>query len=364
MGRPRVLFVAQHPSSFVRDDLDLLGERYEVVPLWSGGSPAGALAEQARRLRAARADLVFGWFADYHLVLPTLWAERRDVPSVVVLGGYDAVRLPSLGYGVFASRWRAPLARLVCRRATRLAPVAEALVAAQNPFATWPTPSAQGVRAHVPGLRTPATVVPTGYDPAAWPPGPAERAPSVLTVALVGDERTWRLKGLDLLAAAAARLPDVPFRVVGVAPAVAAREAGHVPPNLTLDPPVERGALAAAYAAASVYAQPSRSEGLPNALCEAMLVGCVPVVSPVGAMPEAAAGVGRTVPRPEGGALAEAVADALGAADGAARQRARDRVAGRYSRERRRRALFRLLDGLMDGEAPAALAADVGRADG
>ena len=345
MSQPRVLFVAVHPSSFVRDDLALLSERYHVTPLWfGGGSLVGAFAAQARALRQARADLVFGWFADYPMAQPVRWAARRGVPSVVALGGFDAVRLPRLGYGVYTSRWRAPLARSVCRRATHLAPVAEALLASTNAFATWPVPTPQGVRVHVPRLTTPASVIPTGYDAAAWPPGAAARRPSVLTVAHVATERTYRLKGLDLLADAAACLPGVPFTVVGVEPAVARRA---VPPNLTLRPPVPREQLAEAYAAASVYAQPSRSEGLPNALCEAMLAGCVPVVSPVGAMPDVTAGLGETVHRPAGDALADAITAALGTG-AERRQAARDRIADDYSREKRRAGLFTLFDSLLD----------------
>ncbi len=345
MSRPRVLFVAGRPTSFVRDDLALLQERYEVTPLWfDGGTLARSFWAQANALRQVEADLVFGWFADYPLVLPVRWAERRGIPSVVALGGYDAVRLPDLGYGVFDSRWRAPLARYVCRHATHLVPVADALLESTNTFATGPTPSAQGVRVHVPGRRTPATVIPTGYDPEAWPLGPAGRRPSVLTVAHVLDERTYRLKGIDLLADAARRLPEVPFEVVGVAPEVAARA---VPSNLVLRPPIDRGDLAAVYARASVYAQPSRSEGLPNALCEAMLSGCVPVVSPVGAMPEATEGVGERVPRPDGAALATAISHALAAGTPETRRAARARVVEHYSRDRRRTALFGLLDRLL-----------------
>ncbi|MEM1114914.1 MAG: glycosyltransferase family 4 protein [Bacteroidota bacterium] len=343
--RPRILFVAAAQSPFVLDDRDLLAERYHVEPLWFDGRRLGrSLARQAATLARTKADLVFGWFADYHLVQPIRWASRRGVPSVVVLGGYDAVHLPSLGYGVFGSVWRAPLARDVCRRTTHLLPVASALVESVNAFATWPEPTAQGVRTHVPGLTTPTTVLPTGYDPEAWPMGKASRPASVLTVARVTDERTYRLKGLDLIEAAAGQRPGVPFEVVGVDPTVASRP---VPPNLALRPPVPREALAARYAAASVYVQPSRSEGLPNALCEAMLAGCIPVASPVGGMPEAVGEYGTVVSAPTGEALAEAVRTALASEQAGRRDAIRERARSRYGRARRRDGLYALLDGLL-----------------
>lgn len=343
MSRPRVLFVAPAPSSFVRDDLALLAERYDVAPFFFGvgraAALAGGLARQARWLRGQRADLVFGWFADYHLALPVAWARRRGVPVAVALGGYDAACIPALDYGVFCSRWRAPIARHVLRGASLLLPVAGALLESDNTFAGA---GRQGVRAHVPGLATPAAVVPTGYDAAAWPPGPAKRGPRVVTAALVSNDRTARIKGLDLLAEAARLLPGVTFDVVGVSDVVAGRLV--VPPNVALRPPVPREALAKAYVGASVVLHVSRTEGLPNALCEAMLCGCVPVVSRVGGMPEAVGETGETIDLPDPVAIAAAVERALARTD---RTAPRDRIATLFSRERRRHDLFERLDALM-----------------
>ena len=347
MPRPRVLLVAPALSSFVRDDIELLGERYDVVPFAFGTGRAGALVRglvrQAAWLRGQQADLVVGWFADYHLALPVWWAARRGIPVAVALGGYDAACLPALGYGVFCSRWRAPVARDVLRGASLLLPVAHALVESTNAFAPGP-PTRQGARAHVPGLTTPVAVVPTGYDAAAWPMGPAERAPRVVCAALVSSERTYGLKGLDLLVDAARRLPGVAFEVVGVAPEIAAMKQPGLPPNVTLSPPLPRAALADVYASAAVVLHVSRSEGLPNALCEAMLCGCIPVVSRVGAMPEVVGPTGEIVDVPSGEAVARAVERALARAD---RDAPRARIATEFSRERRRRDLFEHLGRLI-----------------
>ncbi len=169
--------------------------------------------------------------------------------------------------------------------------------------------------------------------------------PSIVCVAFADRARSVRLKGLDLLVAAARHLPDVPVRIIGVSGE--GRDAlGTVPPNVRVEGPVAREALAAAYAEASVFALFSRSEGLPNVLCEAMLCGAVPVGSAVGGIPEAIGEAGFVVHRPEPERLAERLRHALAAAD-ALRPAARARIERTYSAARRRAGLHAALDGLM-----------------
>ena len=350
--RPKLLFSYLTASSFVEDDRRLLAERFDVRAFHFDAARArglgigqlwGAQAAWLRR-ELPGAALVYGWFADHHLALPTFAARRARVPVAVALGGFESNTLPAVGYGVMMSPWRGPLARYVLRGASLLVPCADALLAADNRFGAYPAVLRNGVRAHVSGLATPATVVPFGFDPDAWPMPPAPRPPLVLMVALIDRPRTAYVKGLDLFLRCAAAMPDVRFRAVGVTAAMAEalRADGVVPPNADLRPGEPRGALPAHYAEASVFALFSRTEGMPNVLCEAMLCGCVPVGSAVGGVPEAIGDAGFVVETPGPNELVGALRSAL-AAPAEARLKARRRIAERFPTALRRRRLFEAL---------------------
>jgi glycosyltransferase involved in cell wall biosynthesis len=371
--RTRLLFPYLHPSTFMEDDLEVLAERYEVRTFHfdarrvSAFPVVGLLILMCRQLiwllrELPRAGLVYGWFADYHMFLPVLLAGRWKRPVAVAMGGFDAHHLPEIGYGVYHSRWRAPLARFVLRRASLLLPVAQSLIQSRTCFATWPATRSDGVLAHLPGLQTPMVVLPTGYDPGLWPAGPDQRPPVVGTAAWVSADRTVLVKGLDLLYAAARLLPEVSFAVVGISEE---RRRWMIrryqpPANVEFLPPRPRQEMARFCAGLSVYLQISRTEGLPNGLCEAMLCGCIPVVSRVGGMPEAVGDAGMVVDSPEPEAIARALREALAlAADPvrgpAARARARERIVTGFSRDRRRERLLALLQDLEErgsGHAP------------
>jgi glycosyltransferase involved in cell wall biosynthesis len=365
--RPRLLLTYLKPNSFVRDDIDLLGERYDVrlFPFELHGvdgtlTRARALrrlaAEQWAWLRAeaSGADVILSWFADYHAVLPVRAGRSLGVPSAVILGGFDAIHIPELDYGVYGSRWRAPLARYVVRNTDLLLPVSGSLIASVNRFTTWPELREQGVRAHVPGCETPYAVVPTGYEPEAWPLGPAERGRTVVTVGLLESDRTLWRKGVDLLFEAARVLPDVRFTVVGVPEErqAAVRAQYRPPPNVDLLGLQPRERLPELYGAASIYLQLSRAEGMPNVICEAMLCGCIPVGSRVFGIPDAVGPAGELVEAPEPARIADAIEAAFRRAPGG-RQAARDHILQRFSREHRRLKLFGQLEALAAKARPS-----------
>ncbi|MXW63330.1 MAG: glycosyltransferase family 4 protein [Bacteroidetes bacterium SB0662_bin_6] len=355
---PKLLFVYIHPASFVREDIRLLEEAYEVVSFRFGGAQkpglfafAGLFCKQLfwllRELPGAVA--VYGWFVDYHMVLPVAAARCFRKPVLAVVGGFDAVSLPSLGHGVALTGWRRRLARMVFRRADALLPVSPSLVRSKNRFSEGPEAREYGFRMLAPDTPAAVLVVPTGYDPGAWPAGPDDRAPVVGTVGFIDEGRTFRIKGIDLFLDAARLMPDVRFRIVGVRnrEAIAARY--DPPPNVEMIPPVPREQLPAQYHEMSVYVQLSRAEGFPNVLCEAMLCGCVPVGSRVFGIPDCIGEAGFLVDESHASAVCEAIRAALRAADPVLRTAARARIERFFHRDRRREKLLTILAGFTGG---------------
>jgi glycosyltransferase involved in cell wall biosynthesis len=168
--------------------------------------------------------------------------------------------------------------------------------------------------------------------------GPKERI--VVTVAAVQSDGRLRIKGIDILFEVARKLPQIKFVLIGFD---AVRFKNLVPPtNLNLYPVLDQSKLLQYYRRAKVYCQPSRREGLSNALCEAMLCECIPVVTDVGGSSRAVGETGIVVRPNDSAALAAAVEAALGVEEDKGRQ-ARERIIGMFPKEKREKRLKELI---------------------
>ena len=304
----RVLYVVARRSRFTDIDRDALAAEHEVIDLLGRPSLRAVLA-------AARADAVVVWFAGWHAFIPvtTAWLLRK--PSLVITGGYDVAATDD-GYGMQHGGIRRFVARWSLRRASRL-------------MANSESGAREARRAAGAGARI--DVVHHGIPDLVGELPAGERA-GALTVGAI-DAANLRRKGLLAFVEAARDLPDVPFALVGKAldrPAEAQLRAA-AGPNVELAGFVDDEELARRYARAAVYIQASTHEGFGMAVAEAMLAGCIPVVTPVGALPEVVGDAGVVV---GADGLAAAIRRAL-AGDDEARAAARARVLERFTLEQR-----------------------------
>jgi glycosyltransferase involved in cell wall biosynthesis len=324
----RILFVYSRESTFVSIDRGLLERRWEVE---DRAEPRPSVNVAAIAAAVRRSDLVFGWFASWHTLWPMTFAWLMRRPSVLVIGGFDTASIPEIDYGLQQRFLMRYLSRWTMRRATRLMTNSEYSRREIEANTGIPAGRVEVVHHGVPD--------PFGEQPA------GEREPLALTVGIV-DRRNLERKGLLRFVRAAALAPDVPFVVAGRWDGDAIDELRAAsPPNVTLTGWVDQDELESLYRRASVYVQASRHEGFGLSVAEAMLAGCVPVVSVAGALPEVVgdAGVVLSGDPPAPREIAEGVRRAL-ALDQAARERARRRILDRFSLEMRAAGLERLVE--------------------
>lgn len=318
----RILFVVARPSRFTEIDRDALRAAGHQVVGWAGRHPVKDAAAAVAAVR--RADVVVAWFAGFHAVVPVTaaWLLRR--PSLVITGGYDVARVPEADYGMQRAALPRTLARWTLRRATRLMANSES--------------GAREARLAAP--RAAIDVVHHGVPDLSGAPAAGERR-GALTVGVV-DRRNLLRKGLKPFAEAASELPAVPFVLAGRVEdeAAAAVLRSLAPPNLELTGWVDDAELGRRYAEAGAYVQASLHEGFGMAVAEAMLAGCVPVVTGTGALPEVVGDTGVVIERPDAASIADGVRRAL-AMDGSA---ARRRVLERFTLEGRSRGLLASLE--------------------
>lgn len=236
--------------------------------------------------------LLFGWrfdyfacfFAGYHSWLPTFFARVTGKKSIIFLGGTDCFNYPSFNYGNFTRKWYGMATCKSAENATMLVPVSANLIKTQSPYYKEDSIT-QGIYHWCKNLQTPFRIVPTEYDPTVFYKRNVERRKnSFMTIAFDIQGVSFIRKGIDKVIMIANSLPEYDFTIVGC------DEKDFpvpVPKNVKLVPPIPHAEVPDYLSAHEFYLQLSIAEGLPNAVCEAMLCECIPIGSRVAAIPEA-----------------------------------------------------------------------------
>jgi hypothetical protein len=115
----RILYLHRDPpfARFIRDDLALLREKYDVDAVHLEKRPM-SFVELMRT--AARADLTYFWWGDVTGVLGVSLARLLRRPSIMVTGGYDVANVPQIRYGLRYHPVKRVLPPLALRLSTRI----------------------------------------------------------------------------------------------------------------------------------------------------------------------------------------------------------------------------------------------------
>lgn len=350
--KPKILYFYVSPSSFVIKDLKILRTTFEVVEfrfytknkLFTPWLFLKQLVFVIKHLPSAK--LFVSQFGGYHSLIPSLISKISKVKSLIVTGGTDCVSFPSIGYGNFRKAILGMATRFSYRLCSHIAPVHSSLMHYRYSYQDKDYKE-QGILAFMPDLKTPYTVIHNGYDPLKWSAEGVIKQPNrfVTVTADINMRFTAKLKGIDLILELAERFPEYTFEIIGMP---AEYPTGSVLKNLIKTPNIPNQELAAHLGKSEFYLQLSMSEGFPNALCEAMLCGCIPIVSAVGAMPDIVGDDEHILKHRSVEELAELVARLANKADKRELScKFRQRIAEKYPESKREKELIRLAQELV-----------------
>ena len=310
----RGLFIYNNLTTFIKRDLNVLKDTFEVKPLRYGGKK-----DFPKLLKGIIAtDFNLSWFALGHATSAVLLSRIFGKKSVVIAGGWDVVSMPEIGYGAMRSRKRIRKTKYALNHADKVLAVS---MSTKKDVMQW--------------VDRDVDVIHLGFDPEEFKPlGNKENL--VITVANISKD-TIKLKGLETFLKTARILPEYKFAVIGRHSDDSIDYLRSTSPNNVEYPGhLSNNSLLAYYRKAKVYCQLSYQESFGSALAEAMLCQCVPVVTSRGALPEVVGDAGLYVKYGDVKGTVKAIDDAMKMKNG---EDARNRIKDRFPIKKRAEAM-------------------------
>jgi glycosyltransferase involved in cell wall biosynthesis len=335
-----VLYVKPSNSSFVKIDQEILEKSFATVTYnLKMNSPIRFLLSLTGMVFYAlifsyKYKIIFTRFADYYSGILAFLAKILRKKLVIVVGGYDVYYLPDQNYGAYSKKWRGKFTRYALNNAYALLPNSSALIYEKNTYAS-DIPIEAGIKFYAPNTKAIIKQIHNGFKTEKWNiDNTIQKESLVLTIAMVDDMITYKIKGIEHYIATAHLLSHVNFTIVGISNSFINNNNINIPSNLTVIEKLPHNELLDYYLKSKVFCLFSLTEGMPNVLCEAMLCKCIPVVSNVSIMPEIVGESGYIVNKRDINEMASKIELALASGNDKA-EAARNRIIENYSFERR-----------------------------
>ncbi len=294
MDKKKILLVYTAFSTFVQKDYEILSKEFTVIKYQF--NPSKKLIPMTLELiklmfhlvaNIVTLDILYCWFADFHSLLPTLFARLFKKRSVIIVGGFDAVAIPEIDFGVFIKNFRGSFAKYSFQLTDLILPVDESLIDSTNTYLN-DIAMPIGIKHFVKKIKAKIQTLPTGYDYNKWKRNERViREDIVLSIGIAPNWSIYKRKGFDLLFEIARIRTNTHFIIVGITEEMRKLIEPDIPTNAELISFIPNEDLPNLFSRAKVFCQLSLSEGLPNTLCEAMLCECIAVGSNVNGIPKA-----------------------------------------------------------------------------
>ena len=324
----KISFIGNISSSFIRHDYEMLNDYFDVSVI---RPPARKIGWPKYILNLAvmtkKCDLTFSWFAGWHSAFAVFFSKLFGKKSVVIVGGYDAAYFPEINYGAFTNLKEKIPAKYVYKNMDTASVVESSLK--DNIIKN----------AKIDGDNI--EYLPTGHDSNYWK-AKGKKENIVLTVAMARNMQCIKLKGLDTFVKSARYIEDMEFVVIGVKDDAKRYLEGIMGENVKLIEFLPQNELLRYYQTAKIYCQLSLDEGLPTALCEAMLCECIPIGTKINGVKAAIGDTGFYVEYGNEKETADIIKKALSQEDDTGKK-ARERIKELFNNEKRKEGLQRLV---------------------
>lgn len=285
MNKPILLYFHPGMASFIQKDIKIIEKEWNVIQFeFKQNNKKLIILEFLKQLiflikNIFKAEKIVCKFGGYHSFLPSLFGYIFKKPVLIFLAGYDCYSFPDIKYGVFNKKIFGKITSISYKLSNLLLPVHESMV--NTAYTYYKTKyQNQGFLYFIPNLKTKIKTIYYGYEPEKFFNLNKKRIKnSFLTVARETSGSTFFRKGIDLILEVAPLFPDYQFTIIGNTQDIT------TPSNVKMLPPVAYEQLQEIYNSHEFYLQLSIAEGFPNALCEAMLCGCIPIGSDVFSIP-------------------------------------------------------------------------------
>lgn len=324
----KVLFVHPSNATFIKNDLKILRDKYDVKVIYVNNIKFTNIAKIfnmcVEMIRSVLwADLIFIWFVDLHAILPIVLSRISSKRSIIVVGGYEVAASPEINYGSTLSPFYSKIVKFILLNADTILAVSE--------FSKKDIEKICNKK---------IKLLYNGIDNNLFKPlGKKERL--VITVSVITNENISR-KGLKTFIETAKHLQDIDFMIIGKYDRETFDHLTSIAPkNVKFTGYISQEELISLYQRAHVYCQLSFYESFGLALAEAMSCNCIPIVTCNGALPEVVGNTGIFVPYGDVEATVNAIRLAFSSYRGDA---ARQRILQLYSLSCRKRKLLKIVD--------------------
>lgn len=286
----KILYIYPNKATFIESDLFFLNKKYIVKTQdldWGKPQklPFNLLIQFIFLLRNAhKSKAIIINFGGYFSLLPTLLGKMFGIKSFLILNGTDCVSFPSYNYGSLRLKSLNFFIKKSIQFAYKLLPVDASLINQTHTFDDSVIQKKQGIKTFFPGVNTPIKIIPNGFKPSFWRVDEEVERKGFITVGFVNNQKSFKLKGIDLFIETARCFPEEKFTIVGMSNEFKF-SLENFPNNIKTIPFLQKEDLKNEYHKNLSYIQVSVNEGFGCALAEAVLSGCIPIVSNVGALP-------------------------------------------------------------------------------